>query len=346
MTPLNINARRNFALFALSAVLVAGGCSSPAPRLAEIVGGQKQTADGKYYLDDGPPEGVTVAFADIPDAVPRAETINPIHNRPYTALGLNFTPDTELRPYSAQGKASWYGKRYHGRKTSTGEVYDMYQMTAAHPTLVIPSYVRVTRVDTGKSVVVRVNDRGPFLGGRIIDLSYAAAGRLGYIKDGTAEVLVESILPQEAAAAQAAQQQNANTINNTAAETKTAPDSSAPVSAPVAAAAPPPKPVPAPETQTNNLAALPQPQTQTTTPKQRQLAFFVQLGAFGQASNAEQMRDKISSFALQLPIVIHQSDGLHRVVIGPYQTRAQAERAKRQLADAGFDGGYVKEMRQ
>ena len=335
----NINARRNFALFALSAVLVVGGCSSPAPRLAEIVGGKKQTADGKYYLDDGPPEGVTVAFADIPDAVPRAETINPIHNRPYTALGLNFTPDTELRPYSAQGKASWYGKRYHGRKTSTGEVYDMYQMTAAHPTLVIPSYVRVTRVDTGKSVVVRVNDRGPFLGGRIIDLSYAAAGRLGYIKDGTAEVLVESILPQEAAAAQ---QQNANT-NNNAAETKTAPDSNAPISAPVAAAAPPPKPVPAPETQTNNLAA--QPQTQTTTPQQ-QLAFFVQLGAFGQASNAEQMRDKISSFALQLPIVIHQSDGLHRVVIGPYETRAQAERAKRQLADAGFGGGYVKEMRQ
>ena len=336
MTTLNINARRNFALFALSAALVVGGCSSPAPRLAEIVGGKKQTADGKYYLDDGPPEGVTVAFADIPDAVPRAETINPIHNRPYTALGLNFTPDTELRPYSAQGKASWYGKRYHGRKTSTGEVYDMYQMTAAHPTLVIPSYVRVTRVDTGKSVVVRVNDRGPFLGGRIIDLSYAAAGRLGYIKDGTAEVLVESILPQEAAAAQV--------NNNTAAETKTAPDSSAPISAPVAAAAPPPKPVPAPETQTNNLAA--QPQTQTTTPQQQQLAFFVQLGAFGQASNAEQMRDKIASFALQLPIVIHQSDGLHRVVIGPYDTRAQAERAKRQLADAGFGGGYVKEMRQ
>lgn len=167
----------------------AADSSSPSPS------SQQRGNDGKYYLDDGPPDDSRIAFADIPDAVPRQERINPAHNRPYTALGLRFVPDTAPRQYRKRGMASWYGKRYHGRKTSTGEVYDMFQMTAAHPTLAIPSYVRVTRADTGESVVVRVNDRGPFLGGRIIDLSYAAAGRLGFIKDGTAEVIVESILP-------------------------------------------------------------------------------------------------------------------------------------------------------
>ena len=156
---------------------------------------KRQQHDGKYYLDDGPPEDKRIAFADIPDAVPRKEKINPAHNRPYTALGLRFVPDTAPRKYYKRGMASWYGKRYHGRKTSTGEVYDMFKMTAAHPTLAIPSYARVTRADTGESVIVRINDRGPFLGGRIIDLSFAAAGKLGFIKAGTAEVIVESILP-------------------------------------------------------------------------------------------------------------------------------------------------------
>ncbi len=153
--------------------------------------------DGKYYLDDGPPDNSGIALADIPDAVPRADKINPAHNRPYTALGKRFVPDAAPRKYHKRGIASWYGKRYHGRKTSTGEVYDMFKMTAAHPTLAIPSYARVTRADTGESVIVRINDRGPFLGGRIIDLSYAAAARLGFVKNGTAEVIVETILPND-----------------------------------------------------------------------------------------------------------------------------------------------------
>ena len=153
-----------------------------------------------FYLDDGPPAVSSADLAAIPDAAPRAEPILAARNRPYSALGQNFSPMTELRPYRRRGLASWYGRRYHGRKTSLGETYDMFKMTAAHPTLPLPSYARVTRVDApDKTVVVRVNDRGPFLRGRIIDLSYAAAAKLGIVKNGVGAVEVELLLPPFAA---------------------------------------------------------------------------------------------------------------------------------------------------
>ena len=102
---------------------------------------------------------------------------------------------TSLQPFRQRGMASWYGKKYHGQKTSSGETYNMYAMSAAHPTLPIPSYARVTNVANGRSVVVRINDRGPFLHGRVIDLSYAAAHKLGYIQAGAAQVEVEAVIP-------------------------------------------------------------------------------------------------------------------------------------------------------
>ena len=153
------------------------------------------TEDGGYYLDDGPPVDDSIDIASLPDAVVRHETINPRKNLPYIALGKRYLPYQTLVDYRRQGIASWYGKRYHGRPTASGEIYDLYKMTAAHPLLPIPSYARVTRVDDGRSVIVRINDRGPFLAGRLIDLSYAAAARLGIVKTGTGEVIVESILP-------------------------------------------------------------------------------------------------------------------------------------------------------
>jgi len=134
-------------------------------------------------------------LASIPDAVPRAEPPHRFANRPYSVFGKDYVPISAAQPYREQGMASWYGKKFHGQKTSSGEVYDMYQMTAAHPTLPIPSYARVTNTKNGKSVVVRINDRGPFRSGRIIDLSYVAAYKLGYIQAGEATVEVESIVP-------------------------------------------------------------------------------------------------------------------------------------------------------
>jgi rare lipoprotein A len=137
----------------------------------------------------------------IPDAVPRAEPRSARGNPPfYEVMGRRYYVMKEAVGYRERGIASWYGTKFHGRTTSSGEPYDMYAMTAAHKTLPLPTYVRVTHRGNGRSVVVRVNDRGPFIGERIIDLSYAAAVRLGMHNDGTALVDVEAIDPGSAPA--------------------------------------------------------------------------------------------------------------------------------------------------
>lgn len=159
---------------------------------------------GAYLPGDGPGADVPANLDDIPDAVPRAEPLHRYANRQYSALGKSYVPLAAPGNFKERGIASWYGKKFHGQNTSTGEVYDMYAMTAAHPTLPVPSYARVTNIANGKQVIVRVNDRGPFLHGRIMDLSYVAAHKLGYAASGSAEVEVESIAVEEVAAAPAA----------------------------------------------------------------------------------------------------------------------------------------------
>ena len=159
---------------------------------------------GAYYKDDGPGASLPPDLAAIPDAVPRVEPLHRFANRPYQVFGKDYVPVARLAPFRQSGVGSWYGRRYHGAPTSSGEPYDMYAMTAAHPTLPIPSYVRVTNVANGRSVVVRVNDRGPFHSDRIIDLSYTAAWKLGYVEAGSAHVEVESLLPEKAEAVQEA----------------------------------------------------------------------------------------------------------------------------------------------
>src|SRR5271167_4462078 len=153
-----------------------GAAPSPAPALAPRPGG--------YYKDDGPGEHPPANLDSVPDAVPKLEPLNRFANRPYSVFGVDYVPATSLRSYRERGLASWYGRKFHNQKTSTGEIYDMYAMTAAHPTLPLPSYARVTGLESGKSVIVRVNDRGPFHPGRVIDLSYAAAYRIGIAQRG------------------------------------------------------------------------------------------------------------------------------------------------------------------
>jgi rare lipoprotein A len=130
----------------------------------------------------------------IRDAIPRAEPITSAGNKsPYTVLGKTYHVMASSHGYSEVGTASWYGAKFHGHKTSNGETYSMYDMSAAHKTLPLPSYVKVTNLDNGRTAIVRVNDRGPFKDGRVIDLSYAAATKLGYMDKGTARVRVEAI---------------------------------------------------------------------------------------------------------------------------------------------------------
>ncbi|WP_296952481.1 septal ring lytic transglycosylase RlpA family protein [uncultured Massilia sp.] len=151
---------------------------------------------GGYYLNDGPPKGVTQAQIDaVKEPVPRAERFVSGTLKPYTAMGIRYRPMNALVPYHARGKASWYGTRYQGLPTASGERYDAMTLTAAHPILPIPSYVRVTNLENGRTIIVRVNDRGPFHSDRIIDLSYVAAAKLGYAAKGSAMVEIDVILP-------------------------------------------------------------------------------------------------------------------------------------------------------
>ena len=180
---------------AVAITLSLAGCSNSPSVSDKSPAPTKSAKSGGYYLDDGPDATPPPNLDAIPDAVPRAEPLNRFANRPYDVLGSSYVPQTERRAYSEEGVASWYGKRFHGKKTASGEPYDMYAMTAAHPTLPIPSYVRVTSLASGKSVVVRINDRGPFHSKRIIDLSYVAASKLGYVGNGSTRVRVESLDP-------------------------------------------------------------------------------------------------------------------------------------------------------
>lgn len=166
--------------------------------------------EGGYYLDDGPGDNAPANLDKIADAVPRSEKLHPYANEPYTAFGARYVPTKDASAYKARGVASWYGRRYHGKPTASGEAYDMYRMTAAHPTLPIPSYARVTNLQNNKAVTVRINDRGPFRHERVIDLSYAAAYKLGYVEQGSATVEVEMVTAATVSVSGARPQSQAN----------------------------------------------------------------------------------------------------------------------------------------
>ena len=300
-------------------------------------------SSGGYYLDDGPGAHPPANLDAIPDAVPRLEPLRAAANKPYAVLGHEYIPATSLKPYHEVGIASWYGRRYDGQRTSSGEIYDMYAMTAAHPTLPLPSYARVTNVATGRSVVVRVNDRGPFLNGRIIDLSYAAAYKLGIAKNGSGEVAVDAILPGQIA--QWAQVRATPSLPPVAAAPAIAPPyapsatgataTTAPLAPePALAAASEPAFAPASEPAFAPASGLDAPPLAATA-----AGFAVQLGAFANFSNARAFLAHMQNQLAQAQVEpkIRQAGGLYRVYIGPYPARDEARRMGERITRAfGF----------
>lgn len=230
-----------------------------------------------YEEGDGPPAQPAVDVMKVPDAVPRYEPLSKRGNSAYTEFGRRYVPLNSARGYRERGIASWYGRKYHGRTASTGETYDMYAMTAAHPVLPIPSYARVRNLENGRVIVVRVNDRGPFRDNRIIDLSYAGAARLGIIGAGTGLVEVEAVFPDEA-----------------------------PVTPPAAVT---------------------------------QAGLFLQLGAFGDRSNAEALRSRLETDGFQPVFLAANETGgsrLYRVRLGPLNGANEADRIAEALKRSGY----------
>jgi rare lipoprotein A len=313
--------------------LMLAACGTVPPRKAEAPSPAAPSAGG-YLPGDGPGENIPANLESIPDAVPKIEPLHRYANRPYIALGKTYRPMTVIGNYKERGIASWYGKKFNGERTSSGEIYDMYAMTAAHPTLPLPSYARVTNLANHKSVIVRVNDRGPFMNDRIIDLSYAAAYKLGIIGDGSAEVEVESLNPNvivKTIATSTVQSQPLESGAPAPAVTTTnvpavvaAPVAAAPAAAttaiPAALPSPAPSPAPAPKTPSTPPAAVASLETSDT-------AVYLQLGAFSSQGGAEayldKMRSKLGDTGKQ-QLKLTSKDGLVRVHIGPYASLSEA----------------------
>lgn len=257
---------------------------------------------GGFYKDDGPGDDIPDNLDDIPDAEPRWEPLHKPATRPYVVLGRDYVPNTSIKPYKARGIASWYGKKFHGQKTSTGEIYDMFGMSAAHTTLALPSYVRVSNPRNGRAVVVRVNDRGPFHVDRIIDLSYTAAYKLGLINNGSGEVEIEAIIPAGS------------------------PDS-------MAALAPPRPERPA---DLDALLRRLESAESAATPVVAAKGVYLQLGAFANADNAENLKNRLGSELdwLAEPLRVYPANGIHRLQAGPYPNREAAERVAERIRQA------------
>ena len=315
----------------------------PVAKTPEHARAPRTTRGGGYYLDDGPGEAPP-DLESVPEPVPQVEPLHRGAMRPYVVLGQSFTPMTELGPYKARGVATWYGRRYHGRQTSTGEIYDMYAISAAHPTLPLPSYARVTNLQNGRSIVVRLNDRGPFIDNRLIDLSYTAAHRLGLLAGGSGLVEVETIIPEAVtnlarlSAVPAADRPGYERgIASSMPAAPVAAGTQAAASDPIQAIVSAPREEPSATYQTAALTRETPPQAASSqTPAPAASGVYLQLAAFGSRENAEGFLARARARAEWLGQRLHlvSSSGLHRVHAGPYASAAEARLAADRIASS------------
>ena len=276
-------------IWLIAAILAISGCST-----------------GPLQRGDGAPD-VHVDVTAIPDAVPRHEPMSKYGNPDtYVVHGKRYTTRKHSKGFIQRGIASWYGTKFHGRRTSSGENYNMYTMTAAHKTLPLPTYVEVTNLDNNRSITVKVNDRGPFHEGRIIDLSYAAAIKLGIDKAGTGRVEIRAIDPSAPNAHRTAQ-------------------NSAPTSVQTA----------------NPIISQPIPVSTDTAATQN---LYLQVGAFSSRMNAENLRTRLTNVA-DNPIHIFPGNDpnqpVYRVRIGPLADDVEAQKLASRLIGEGVTNSSV-----
>lgn len=296
--------------------------SAKTPQLPKANSGK-----GAYYQDDGPGDNPPPNLESTVDPIPMVEPFSRSGNKPYVVFGKTYTPITDPNtPFKQRGLATWYGKKFHGQKTSSGELYDMFQVTAAHPTLPIPSYARLTNLENGKQIIVRINDRGPFHSTRIIDLSYTAALKLGYLEKGSSQIEVERLLPDDI-------ERMAENRKNQIAPSK-----------PTASA------VIAPGNPSGVLGAANNPTQSPESPQQSSLdawfaeqekrpletisaagsvntsGYYIQVGAYAIRANAEatlaHLKERLANRLPDFDIV--QQGNLYRLITGPFKSRNEA----------------------
>ena len=302
----------------------------PAPRLALaaslgiwLAACSSTPRHGGEHIKSLPP-----APGNVADAVPSAEARSTHGNPPfYDVNGQRFTVLASSDNYVERGVASWYGPDFQGHNTSSGERYDMYGMTAAHKTLPIPCYARITNLSNGRSVVVRINDRGPFVGNRIVDLSYSAATRLDIVRTGTAFVELRIVGPEAPSSAVS------TPIVAVAAPVGNPSVVVAMPTASVDAATAPPEPA-------SPLAPTPQPpESENSEPVAVPVALYIQVGAFADEGNAQRLIQRLRSAGIPQVFSLASADSgrrLRRVRIGPISTVEEFDRLAAQLATLGY----------
>ncbi len=338
-------ARAGYALATLMMLALAGcgtlpapGAKAPVPAGAARPSGRPDpslpvlppagSGRGGYYKDDGPGENPPPGLNELPDAEARVEAPLPRSNRPYVVFGKTYTPITDQQPFTQRGVGSWYGKKFHGQRTSSGELYDMYKMTAAHPTLPIPSYARLTSIVSGRQVIVRINDRGPFHASRAIDVSYTAALKLGLLGKGSHELQIERLLPAEIERIRAARQSGATAAAaapQAEAQTGAVP---MPETTPLLlnVAAPSATAQPSFAAQPSSMTAQPVVAAGEAAPARN--GYYLQLGAYARADNAEAARQRLAAQGGNLgTLEVVKAGSVHRLYGGPFASRQEALQA-------------------
>ncbi|MWJ28361.1 septal ring lytic transglycosylase RlpA family protein [Halomonas sp. ZH2S] len=258
--------------------------------------------------------------SQVPNAEPRIEAPSRAGNRSsYEVWGKTYQVLPDARDYQRRGTASWYGEKFHGYATSNGEIYDMYKMSAAHRSLPLPTFARVTSLDNGRSVIVRVNDRGPFHSDREIDLSYAAAARLGFLDAGTGAVEVETIDPERWLAERG----------------RSAADVSATQADSVARA--PANPQPGTASQVTEKAAA---NGIEKSPVESTDEMYLQIAALGSPESARELRERLEN-ELSYPVRITSDADVHRVQVGPVDDENSMVPLREALRQAGFPQVFV-----
>ncbi|MDH5361425.1 MAG: septal ring lytic transglycosylase RlpA family protein [Gammaproteobacteria bacterium] len=267
------------------------------------------SACGPLHRQDSAPSHIPINPDQVTDAVPRVEPRsrygNPVS---YQQFGKTYTLLKSCKGYRQQGDASWYGTKFHGQRTSSGETYNMFTMSAAHKTLPIPCYARVTNLENGKSIVVRINDRGPFHEGRIIDLSYVAAAKLDMLKKGTTRVEVSVIDPSAPESLPIVQLAD-NTLSAS---------------------------VSAPSVQENEVDI--QPEQGTSSEVSR---LYLQVAAYAQRINAEKTQARLATIVAEQIKIRPKKNGLFKLWVGPLKNVEEADKISTLLSSHGYANTHV-----
>lgn len=302
---------------------------------AFLLSGCQSGQIGRYTQSQDSAPNYVAKLPETLDAVPKFEAYRTFNNRPYNVLGKHYTPMTSGKGYEKEGYASWYGQKFHGHLTSNGETYNMFAMSAAHKTLPLPSFVRVTNLENNKQAIVRVNDRGPFHDNRIIDLSYAAAVKLGYHSKGTAKVKLEVIHFDE---------DNNVTIGSNPTVSYDeylgidVPETIAPSRIALNTT------VPSKRAQSEVAENRAQHDEQSTATKNESPintgGIFIQVAALSNAEKAKSISNVLSAL-YQLPAHLPVSNNIYKLQLGPIEDKQMIEDVLSQLKQNGYPHAYA-----